>query len=721
MAPAITEDNTTDTEYLVEDWDSTAGQLRLSKITGTPAAPVITIGTQFPQSTFSWRFNASRIDNSTTSTTNGTTVTSSGGYVPMHQQSAHLVSGTRVAGNDSRIQNAVFRSGSLWTVHHVMVASTTTPAGTTVGGTANPDNHAAIQWWQIDPTVETGLAQLPLQRARIEDTSANNCHNGVAGTSLIAPCTSTALQHGTFFTFPNISVNMNNDVLIGFTQASAFTYPSGAYAIRRSTDPVNTMRDPVVFHAGESNYNIGSGSSTSTFPARPTRNNRWGDYSGSQTDPLDDTNFWLIQEYSGIYRNDFLNPSFAAPWETWWAQVNPAAAQPSTSGNLIISEFRLRGPQGANDEYVELYNPGASPLYVSTTDNSDGWALVYSPNGTTMTGVAVIPNGTVIPGKGHFLIARDPDGGGTGSTATYSLGGVVNNVTVVAQPYPSSAVRGANSDVGYGFDNADNGGFAIFKSAVSTGWTVGNRMDSVGFSSIAAGLFKEGNGIPTISTATPLGQYAFYRDLAGGEPKDTGANENDFVFIDSAVETFGTTPRLGGPGPENLDSPIQRNATIGVSFIDPGCTGSGAPTSACAKARDFTPALPTGPLGTFAVRRRFTNNTGSPITKLRFRIVDMTTLNSPGYGAGQADMRPITGALIPAANLSGGGTTAIEGLTLEEPPTQSNGGGDNSSLAAGVITLTAPLASGASINIELRMGVQQAGHYRIFINIEALP
>src|SRR5207248_10101275 len=75
MAPAITEDNMTDTEYMVEDWDSTAAQLRLSKITGTPSTPVVTVGTQFPQSTNSWRFDARRI---------GTT----GGYVPQRQQAA---------------------------------------------------------------------------------------------------------------------------------------------------------------------------------------------------------------------------------------------------------------------------------------------------------------------------------------------------------------------------------------------------------------------------------------------------------------------------------------------------------------------------------------------------------------------------------------------------------------------------------------------------------
>ncbi|MCA1594684.1 MAG: hypothetical protein LC754_19050, partial [Acidobacteria bacterium] len=158
MAPAITEDNTTDTEYLIEDWDSQAAQLRMSKLTGTAAAPVLTVATQFPQSTQSWRFDARRI---------GTT----GGYVPQKQQSAFLTSGTRIMANDSRIQNAVLRGGTLWTTHTVMLASTPTPAGTAVGGAGNPviDNHSAVQWWAIDPTQETGISNPTsvLQRARI--------------------------------------------------------------------------------------------------------------------------------------------------------------------------------------------------------------------------------------------------------------------------------------------------------------------------------------------------------------------------------------------------------------------------------------------------------------------------------------------------------------------------------------------------------------------------
>jgi hypothetical protein len=282
MAPAITEDNTTDTVYLAEDWDSQAGQLRLSKITGTAAAPVLTVGTQFPQSPNSWRYNAARIS--------GT----SGGYAPQRQQQAHLPSGTRLMTNDSRIQNAVLRDGTLWTTHTVMLAATPTAANVAVGGTANvnPDVRSGIQWWAIDPTVETGLSTPPLQRGRIEDPTADNCHNGAGNLRTADPtCDTSTEQKGQFFAYPSISVNKNNDMLIGYTQFSAVTYPSAAYSIRLSTDPANTMRDPVVYRPGQANYNIGSGSGTS-------RQNRWGDYSTAQTDPINDTEFWTLQEYA---------------------------------------------------------------------------------------------------------------------------------------------------------------------------------------------------------------------------------------------------------------------------------------------------------------------------------------------------------------------------------------------------------------------------------------
>ena len=56
-------------------------------------------------------------------------------------------------------------------------------------------------------------------------------------------------------------------------------------------------------------------------------------------------------------------------------------------------------------------------------------------------------------------------------------------------------------------------------------------------------------------------------------------------------------------------------------------------------------------------------------------------------------------------------------MTIPQPL----GGGLNSSLAVGVITVAQPLAPGANVNVEFRLGVQTNGSFRFFVNIEALP
>jgi hypothetical protein len=66
-------------------------------------------------------------------------------------------------------------------------------------------------------------------------------------------------------------------------------------------------------------------------------------------------------------------------------------------------------------------------------------------------------------------------------------------------------------------------------------------------------------------------------------------------------------------------------------------------------------------------------------------------------------------------------TVTVQGTTLEQPPTQAVGGALNSTLAAGTITLGAPLANGASVNVQFLLGVQTTGLFRIYVNIEALP
>lgn len=384
------------------------------------------------------------------------------------------------------------------------------------------------------------------------------------------------------------------------------------------------------------------------------------------------------------------------------------------AGDLLISEFRLRGPAGANDEFIELYNNTETPIAIATTDDSSGWAVAASDGVIRF----VIPNGTVIPAHGHFL--------GVNSTA-YSL-----------SSYPAGNSNGepttATGDATYTLDIPDNAGIALFRTANTENFSTATRLDAVGSTSEANTLYKEGTGYAAL---TPFSiDYAFVRDTCGkggsittfgqcptgGVPKDTNNNAADFYFVDTNGTSAGAGQRLGAPGPENLTSPIQHNADMPVLSLD-STMGSGAVPN---RARDFTsdPAN-NSTFGTLDIRRRVFNITGFPVTRLRFRIVDVSTFPAP---SGIADLRPRTSTNIVVNGINDTETcqgetpcsVQVQGTTLEQPPTQNNGGGFNSSLSADSITLANPLAPGDSINLHFLLGLQQTGSFKFYINVELL-
>jgi hypothetical protein len=362
-------------------------------------------------------------------------------------------------------------------------------------------------------------------------------------------------------------------------------------------------------------------------------------------------------------------------------QSTPAA------GGLLISEFRTRGPAGSADEFVEIFNNSDSEHVVTPPDGSGGYGLATSDGQLRCT----IPFGTVIPPRGHFLCA----------CAAYSLG---------AYAAPDATITG---------DIPDQPGLALFATTNPANFNAGTRLDAAGYATAPA-LYREGAGFQTGAPGGEVGgniEYSFLRDLRAGRPRDTDDNAADFVSVDIVATSTSIGSRLGAPGPQNLASPTQRNDRIKASLIDPMVSFTAEPNTArkqCGVAEECDPTRSAN--GTFSIRRRFTNNTGENITRLRFRIVDVTVAPQP---AGTADLRAISSGQVTGVTVTGGGTVDIEGTTLEEPPTQPLGGGLNSTLAAGTITAGQPLAPGASVNIQFLLGVQQTGAYRFFVNVEA--
>ena len=240
----------------------------------------------------------------------------------------------RIQANDSRMQNAVQRNGSIWCTHQVFL-----PAG---GGT-----RMAVQWFQILPFGPGFVGQ----RGRIDDPTGQR-----------------------FFGFPSIAVNRFNDVLIGYSTFGANQYAGAGYSYRRVTDPFGTMQPDQTLKLGEGPYfkDFGSGA------------NRWGDYSMTMVDPLNDLDMWTIQEYAATPVG---NPAIQdnGRWGTWWGRV----AGPTTADGIL--ELVVSPPAGS-----VLQGGKQISITVTVTDSVAVTNAVVRGTFGALTSV-IFPNDGLVP------------------------------------------------------------------------------------------------------------------------------------------------------------------------------------------------------------------------------------------------------------------------------------------------------------------------------------
>ncbi|HMC72482.1 MAG TPA: Calx-beta domain-containing protein, partial [Mycobacteriales bacterium] len=294
----------------------------------------------------------------------------------------------------------------------------------------------------------------------------------------------------------------------GTTDFTFIVTRSGATALGASVD--YATQDGTAT-AADNDYQSAGG--TLNFAAGETTKQITVHVNGDTTPELDETFKVLLGNASGA--------TVAGGTGTGTIRNDDESA---SAGQLIISEFRLRGPGGtettgapaqssayskprtsvsfappsdgadttpqANDEFVELYNNTDSPLLVTTTDGSKGWALAASDGVVRF----VVPAGTLIPARGHFLGVN---------TLGYSLSGYPAGndgaAATTATGDPLLLGDGTHAN-GYTLDIPDNMGIAVFRTANPSSFgKAGVRLDAAGSTSESNPLYKEGAGYPALA------------------------------------------------------------------------------------------------------------------------------------------------------------------------------------------------------------------------------
>jgi len=162
----------------------------------------------------------------------------------------------------------------------------------------------------------------------------------------------------------------------------------------------------------------------------------------------------------------------------------------ATLTNIVISEFRTRGPGGANDEFVEIYNPTLNAVDIS------GWVLGASNSSGTTQNRATIPAATLLRSGQYYLISHNG----------------YNNITVPP-------------NLRYGTSISDDGGIALLNST-------GDIIDEVGMDSNS--FYQEGSPLSPLSGNT---NQSYERKNGGISDScvDTNDNASDFLSSNSGT------------------------------------------------------------------------------------------------------------------------------------------------------------------------------------------
>ena len=310
---------------------------------------------------------------------------------------------------DDRFYAAMIRNGRLWAAHNFTV----TAAG--VASTAAASRNAA-RWYEFQNLTTTPTL---VQSGTVFDNAATRA---------------AAMQ----YFIPSIAVTGQGHAVMGFTMAGTPVGATPAYVGRLSGDTLGTMSGPptvaaTTFGTTTANYNP---------PSDPggASGRRWGDYSFTSLDPLDDMSVCTAQQYNHALNSYAIRVAClkAPPPATPTCSGSPIAFAGPT-GNVVISATSSGG-SGFFDPGANLPPPALpfNHLTASVTNATVNSVTYNSPTQVTL-------NITALATGSQNVTITNPDGQSvTANGCINAASAAVADLAITATDGVTTAVPGGS-------------------------------------------------------------------------------------------------------------------------------------------------------------------------------------------------------------------------------------------------------------------------------------
>jgi hypothetical protein len=292
---------------------------------------------------------------------------------------------------DDRLFAAHIRNGRLWTAHNITVTTTgvSTPSSTAAG-------RVGVRWYELTGirSSDNGGTPATVQFGTFYDSTSD-------------------VTQARFFWIPSVVVTGQGHAAMGFSTAGSPFAVDAGYVGRWVGDSTGSMQTFGLYTSTSSAYNP-------SFDPGGTGGRRWGDYSLTSVDPIDDMTAWTVQEYCNATN------SYAArvvkllpPGPATLASASPASiASGQTAVSVTITGTATSG-RGFFDPGSNLAAPALPFAHISA--QVTGGVVVNSVTYSSPTSVTLSLKTTGVSAGAVTVTITNPDGQSTSSSSILSV------------------------------------------------------------------------------------------------------------------------------------------------------------------------------------------------------------------------------------------------------------------------------------------------------------